>query len=133
MAVLYRIRKDNREGSGNKYYGKAVQLGTVDTNALAEVIQANCTVKKSDVLAVLAELVEVMTQKLQESYIVKLNGFGQFKVGIRTQGAETAEDFTAANIKGVKVNFLPEGRRQQGSHSITRTFLDGVKVQKYGA
>ena len=133
MAVLYRIRKDNREGSGNKYYGKAVHLGIVDTDALAEIIQANCTVKKSDVLAVLTELVEVMTQKLQESYSVKLNGFGMFKVGIRTNGADTAEDFTNANIKGVKVNFLPEGKRAQGSHTMTRTFLGGIKVQKYGA
>ena len=133
MAVLYRIHKNNREGSSNKYYGRAVQIGIVDTDALAEIIQANCTVKKSDVLAVLAELVEVMTQKLQESYSVKLNGFGMFKIGIRTNGADTAEDFTNANIKAVKVNFLPEGKRAQGSHTMVRTFLGGVKVQKYGA
>jgi hypothetical protein len=33
---------------------------TTDLSALAERIQRNCTAKKSDVLAVLTELVEVM-------------------------------------------------------------------------
>jgi hypothetical protein len=35
-------------------------MATINTRQLAEIIQRNCTVKKSDVLAVLDELVETL-------------------------------------------------------------------------
>ena len=45
MALLYKIVQDNRKNSGNLYYGRAVQIQTVDTNGLADIIQRNCTVR----------------------------------------------------------------------------------------
>ena len=64
MALLYKIVRDNRKNSGNLYYGRAVQINTIDTAGMADIIQRNCTLKKSDVLAVIAELVDVMTDQL---------------------------------------------------------------------
>ena len=40
----------------NKFYARAVYLGTTELAGMADKIQANCSVKKSDVLAVLTEL-----------------------------------------------------------------------------
>ena len=132
MALLYKIVRDNRKNSTNLYYGRAVQINTIDTDGLADIIQRNCTLKKSDVIAVIAELVEVMTDQLQNSVTVKLDGFGSFKIGLKTVGADKPENFTISrNVKGLRVNFVSAGKKDQATNKVTRTFLGGATLQKY--
>ena len=38
MALLYKIVRDNRKNSGNLYYGRAVQINTIDTAGMADII-----------------------------------------------------------------------------------------------
>jgi predicted histone-like DNA-binding protein len=85
-------------------------------------------VKRSDIVAVISELVETMKTALQNSNKVKLQKFGTFKIGLNTTGAETLEKFNVQqNIKGMHVLFQPEttididGKRQ-------RVFLNGATV-----
>lgn len=131
MAVKYKIYQSNREGSyKGKWYARAMHDGTVTTDDIADTIQSNCSVKRSDVLAVISELVEVMSAQLQNSMKVKLDRFGTFKLGLTSTPADSAKDFSAAsNIKGIHVLFAPEvtvdakGTRQ-------RAFITGAKVQE---
>ena len=130
MAVQYRLYQNNNSRSNQykKWYARAVMIDTVDTDRLAEQIEANCTVKRADVLAVLSELVVVMKQELQNSKRVKLDNFGSFKLGLTTAPSDTAKDFTAAqNVKDVHVLFQPQVRIGKDGRR-TRTFLDGCKV-----
>ena len=132
MAVFYRLSQvtsPKQKGYG-KWYPRAVMTNTVDTDALATIMQRNCTVKKSDILAVISELIETMQDQLQDSKRVKLNGFGSFKIGMSSTGADKASDFDARkNIKGLHVLFMPEvktdseGQRQ-------KTFISGCSVQE---
>ncbi|SFG63693.1 HU family DNA-binding protein [Prevotella sp. KH2C16] len=141
MAILYRLYQDNRSNSlyPGKWYAKAVHQNIVGLDTVAERIQRNCSMKKSDVLAVLTEMVEVMKDELQSSNIVKLDGFGQFKVGITTKPAATAADFNAAkNVAGYRVNFLPashslpNGVNEKGHtrHIVVRNMLDGITCRE---
>ena len=119
MAVSYRLYQNNREGKfKGMWYARACHNGTVDIDKLADIMQANCTVKRSDILAVLSELVEVMTDQLQNSMRVKLNGFGAFKIGLKTIPAATAKEFNMNNIKGMHVLFQPEATRQAGKRFL---------------
>ena len=130
MAILTKVYRGNREKSQSVYYGRAVILNTLGTKELAEIIQANCTVKKSDVVAVLTELVEVMTTQLQNSNAVRLDGFGTFKVGLKTHGAASKKEFSCAeNIDGFRCNFIPEGKKDMASKKMKRVFLDGCKAK----
>lgn len=132
MAVLYKKYKlKNIHAKTNNYtYARAVNSGTVHTADLAEVIQRNCTCKKSDVLAVLAELVEVMQTELQSSHRVHLDGFGSFKIGIKTHGEKEEKDFSPAkNIVGMKVLFQPEMRISPNGVR-TRALLMGAKLKE---
>ena len=132
MAVFYRLSQvtsPKAKGYG-KWYPRAVMTNTVDTDALATIMQRNCTVKKSDILAVISELIETMQDQLQDSKRVKLNGFGTFKIGMSSTGADKASDFDARkHIKGLHVLFMPEvktdseGQRQ-------KTFISGCSVQE---
>ena len=57
MAVFYRLHQDQSTGTkrSGKWYARAVPTACIGTRQLAEIIQRNCTVKKSDVMAVLEE------------------------------------------------------------------------------
>ena len=98
--------------------------------ALAEIIQRNCTVKRSDVMAVLEELVEVMKDQMQDSKRVKLDGFGSFKIAMQSKGAQTAAKFSVAeHVKGLRVLFLPE-RSTDSSGNRIKQFLQGARVEE---
>lgn len=132
MPLLYKIVRDNRKNSTNLYYGKAVQLGIVDTDYIADIIQRNCSMKKSDVIAVIAELIEVMTDQLQNSMSVKLDGFGIFKIGLKTVGADKPENFSISrNVAGLRINFVSTGKKSPATNKVTRTFLGGATLQRY--
>lgn len=110
MALLYKkVYRHVQISDTSKWFARPVWLDTKGTADLAERIQNNCTVKKSDVLAVLDELVEVMKNELQNSRRVKLNGFGTFKLGITSKGTNSAEEFDATkHIENVHILFQPE-------------------------
>jgi predicted histone-like DNA-binding protein len=104
----------------------------VTLEKLASIIQRNCSMKKSDVLAVLTELVEVMQDELQASHRVKIDGFGSFKIGLRSKGAESPKLFSVSkHITGLRVNFQPEVKTS-ADKTRTKTFLTGCAVQEAG-
>lgn len=138
MSVLYKLHKlvrtfsDGRtDTSNNKWYARAITVGTLNTQSVAEIIQRNCSMKKSDVKAVLDELVEVMTDKLQESYAVKLDGLGTFKLGIECVGADSVGEFSVnSNIVGCHVNFMPAYTVNAATGKRTQALIEGVTFQE---
>lgn len=138
MAVKYILKKLERtfkdgrtDPANNLWFARAITVGTLETKDLAEIIQKNCSMKKSDVIAVLSELVEVMTDKLQESYAVKLNDFGTFKIGITSKGASDPTNFSVTtNVVGTHINFQPAYTVDVATGKRTKALLEGVKVSE---
>ena len=118
MARYIRYQNNNRMSKAyGKYYLKPVVSGETSTEELAEIIQRNCTAKYSDVLAVLKELSEVMTDQLGAGMRIRLNGLGTFQ--LRTQyanGALTADEATPLNFSRTSVLFKPEQKRNGKSY-----------------
>ena len=131
--VLYQ-NKNPRSSTKDQWYAKAKCLGYWDLEKLADHIQDNVSAKKSDVIAVLRELVVVMAEAFDAGYGVKLNGFGRFKIGLKTKPAEAADKFSASkNIVGSRINFQPETHWSAADGNIrTNPFTTGLKVQEYG-
>lgn len=133
MSVIYKIYKNNnKKHSGyGKFYARAMHNGTADLNDISAIIERNCSMKKSDVQAVLTELVEVMTDQLQSSKRVKLDGFGSFKISISTAGADSAGNFNPTkHLKGMRVLFTPETRVDGSSHKRVKAMLSGVTLKE---
>ena len=138
MSVKYKLYQQNRtykdgrqDPSNGKWFARAISQGTIETKDLAEIIQRNCSMKKSDVVAVLTELVEVMTDKLQESYTVKLNDFGTFKVGISCSGAIEPGDFSVSgNVRGTHINFTPSYTVDVATGRHHSPMLAGIKLSE---
>ncbi|MBO7051298.1 MAG: HU family DNA-binding protein [Prevotella sp.] len=130
MAIQVKVYQDTRKNSNKLFYGRAYHLNTIDSDQLAERIQANCTVKKSDVVAVLTELVEVMNYELANSNKIKLDGFGYFSVGVKTSGALAKDEWNVPeNLKNFHINFRPTMNRDAATGKITgKSFGFGYKA-----
>ena len=132
MSVFYRLHQDQSTGTkrSGKWYARAVPTDVINTRQLAEIVQRNCTVKKSDVMAVIEELVEVMKDQMQDSKRVKLDGFGSFKIGIESKGAQTAAKYSVSeHVKGLHVVFMPERTTDSGGNK-SKQFLQGCRVEE---
>ena len=113
----------------DKWFGRVAIRETVDIEAIATKMQDNCTVKRADILAVLSELGPTITELLQDSKRVVLPYLGAFKLGINTTGAESAEEFTTKNVKGVHVLFQPKTHRLADGRRV-KDLTDGCDLQE---
>lgn len=132
MAIFYKLA--HRENKSNPkltgYYAQIANKGLVTTDEVAEEIQRNCSMKRSDVLAVLAELSEVLKGQIQQSHSVKLDGIGVFRPGICSTIVQAADKFKAStNIKGLRLNFLGESIKS-GKKRIKSVFVGAKVVQE---
>ena len=86
--------------------------------------------KKADILAVIAELIDVLKDQLQNSKSVRLDGLGTFRIGIKTKPALTAEDFNVTkNVVGTHVLFRPQAKVNKDK-TRNKALLDGCRVQE---
>ena len=133
MAVLYRLSQNNNKKNTKaygKWYARAVATNTIGLNEVAQRIQQNCSMKKSDVKAVLDELIEVMTQELQNSHVVKLDGLGSFRMGLNSTGTVTVREFNASkNVVGIHVCFQPEQKRGADKKTV-KSLINGATVKE---
>lgn len=121
--------QDKRKEGSKLIYARAVHPETINLDKLAERIEHNCSMTKGDCLAVLTEMVTVMKHELQNSNKVCIDGLGTFYLSMSTRGVANEDLFDIGRcLKKIRVNFLAEGRKQNGT--LVRTFTDNVKCQK---
>lgn len=116
-----------------QWYAIAVPNETITTDMMSELIQRNCSVKRSDVVAVLTELAEIFRDQLLAGNRVQIEGIGTFKVGISTAPAVTREEWNVTeNIKNAYINFLPESVTESRNGTRTRSSkaLKGIEYME---
>ena len=111
-----KFRKIQNSNDESTAYGKWFATAVYDqrfitTEQLAEFIQTQATVKKSDIKAVLDELGGAMKHFFELGQKVKLDGIGIFKVGFSSIGVTEKEDCGAQTITTRRVLFQPESKR----------------------
>lgn len=125
--MIYTLKKQKSPilPSAGKYVARAFHTGVVDTEEIATKIQENCTLKRSDVLAVLCELEDALCNYLKDGKIVRLNHLGRLKLEIEGKPVDAPEDFDPAqHIRNVRLHFIPE------SHNGQQPLYDGIKFKE---
>jgi predicted histone-like DNA-binding protein len=121
--------KNDESTAFGKWFATAVyDQGFIETEELAEFIQTQATVKKSDIKAVLDELGGALKHFFELGQKVRLDGIGIFKVGFSSIGAIDKESCGAANITTRRVLFQPETERIVVGQTRNKK---GQVVQKY--
>ena len=121
--------KNDESTAYGKWFATAVyDQHFIETEDLANCIQQQATVKKSDIKAVLDELGGAMKHYFELGQKVRLDGIGIFKVGFSSIGTTEKDDCGAQNITTRRVLFQPETERiVVGQHTNSQ----GKIVQKY--
>ena len=125
-----KIQNSNDESTAyGKWFATAVyDKNFVTTKQLADFIQKQASVKRSDIMAVLDELGDAMKHYFELGQKVKLDGIGIFKVGFSSIGTTEKEDCGAQNITTRRVLFTPETERVVVGQKVNK---QGKITQKY--
>ena len=90
-----------------KAYAQAQISGEMSLKTLAKEVTNKCTVHYADVSGVLIAAVETLIAALKDGKQVDFGELGKFRLQITSKGTNTAEEFTAANITGVNIQYIP--------------------------
>ena len=129
--------KNSHSVAFGKYYATAVYDNHfIETEQLAEFIQTQASVKKSDIKAVLDELGGAMKHYFELGQKVKLDGIGIMKVGFSSIGVAKVEDCTSATITTRRVLFQPEtervvvGQEKKPDGTVKQKYVNAITLLK---
>ena len=131
-------RNNNKYNAAyGKYYAEAVyDSHFVGTEELAEFIQRQASIKKSDIKAVLQELGEALKHFFEMGQKIKLSGIGIFKVGFSSIGVTKLEDCGAQTITTRRILFQPEtsrvvvGQEKKDDGSVKQKYVNAISLLK---
>ena len=121
--------KNSQSTAFGKYFATAVyDEKFITTEQIADFIQQQCSIKKSDIKAALDELGGAMKHFFELGQKIRLDGIGIFKVGFSSIGVTKLEDCSAATITERRILFQPETERVVVGQTTNK---EGKIVQKY--
>ena len=129
--------KNSHSEAFGKYFAQAVYDNHfIGTEELADFIQRQASVKKSDIKAVLQELGEALKHFFELGQKVKLDGIGILKVGFSSIGVAKLEDCGAQTITTRRVLFQPEttrvvvGQEKKEDGSVKQKYVNAITLLK---
>ena len=133
-----KLKNNNSQNKAfGKYYATAVyDSHFVGTDEIADFIQRQASVKKSDIKAVLQELGEAMKHFFEMGQKIKLEGIGILKVGFSSIGVAKAEDCSASTITTRRVLFQPEtervvvGQEKKSNGTVKQKYVNAISLLK---
>ncbi len=113
-----------------KFYACAQSAGEQTLEDLSKVIEKNCTLTSTDIMAVLHALDEVMRDQLSNGQIVRIGDLGYARLALRSNGAETAASFNSSNIKEARVLFTPSVNTRKALKTLTFVQVPKLPVKE---
>lgn len=113
------IQKINplKPDSQRKWYASPIKAGTINNYKLSKRIASRSSLTRGDVMNVIENMVDEIPRYLIEGYSVNLNNFGTLRLSLSSEGVNAPTEFTADNIKNMRVVFTP-------SPEFKKTLLD---------
>ena len=90
-----------------KAYATSQINGELTLKQLSKRVSSQTTVSRADVVAVLTATVDNLLEALTEGKQVDFGELGKFRLQATSRGADSAEVFTATNITGVNIQYVP--------------------------
>ena len=91
---------------GKKAYAFLQSRGTLSVDEIADhMVSHGCNYDRGDIIAVIAKLVSCSKELMLDGYRIQLGDLGKLYLTVQSDGAESKEKFTRANIRSINVNF----------------------------
>lgn len=104
---LSRMRNPRRPNDPQKLYAHAQAWKVISQDQIAEEAAWGTTLTRGDMKNVFYALGQRVAHHLNNGNMVDLEGLGRLHTELRSEGADTPEEFTARNITEVKFKFRP--------------------------
>lgn len=134
MPVLYgAFQSVLKDKNGNQlFYPRALHTGNVSTEQISREIAAYSSLTKGDVKNTLDNMVTVVSQHLQSSESVTIDGFGTFRLLMKSggKGVKTLKEVSASQ-SSLTVRFLPCSTRNLDGTLATRALVAGARCVRF--
>ena len=128
----YQAHNSKNEAINGKWYGRIQADETLTTNDLCKHIQKHGSIFTSDVVkGVIEKFVSCFEELLLEGNKIKLGGLGTFYLSAQTTGADSESEFTADNVKSIRMRFLADQSKE--SEYTAMLLTNKAKVKLLGA
>ncbi|MDR2383240.1 MAG: DNA-binding protein [Prevotellaceae bacterium] len=120
--MKYRVVKKGNPADPSapkKKYANAVNAGTFTIKDITAEIAGRSSLTSGDINSVLYNFTDVTPTFLKLGLSVKLGGLGTLRLVTLSEGVDEDKEFTAANIKGVKIVFTPSVELKKSLENIT--------------
>ena len=131
MAKLKIVTYKNNNSKTTAYgktYGRLMHMDTLNTSDLCRHIMKHGTIFTPDVVkGVIERFVMCFEELLLEGNKIKLDGLGTFYLSINTEGVSDREQFTANNVKALRIKFI--GDQSKESEYATKMLTSKAKFR----
>ena len=137
MAILYKLVENKVPGSKacGKWYARATPSGVKTIDDIADIMQQNCSLKRSDIYAALLEFSDTLESLLLDGYRVDIPRLGSFKAGVHSDGVASPSEFNERkHLKKPTIRFTPDAvyNRELRKHTVRAlqdvTYVDASKL-----
>ena len=130
--LLKTYKNNNSKNSAyGKTYGRLVYHDTMSTSDLCRHMMKHGTIFTSDVVkGVVEKFIQCFEELLMEGNKIKLDGLGTFYLSINTEGVANEKDFTANNVKAIRVKFI--GDQGKESEYATKMLTNKARFRSLG-
>ena len=104
--IKYKKYQNRNEESRayKKWFGRAVHELMEFDEFVEHMANHHCVYSEGTIRGVLIEMEICLREMLLEGKAVRFDDLGIFRIGLQTRGADASSDFTADNIKGIRMN-----------------------------
>ena len=92
------------------FYANLASVNPMGLNQLAQEISSRCTLTVHDIKAVISALEECIFKALRNGQSTRFGDLGSFHPTLSSSGTATKEEFSKANLRSIKVRFVPSTR-----------------------
>ena len=100
-------KNPNKLEQNPKYYPAVVSKGETTLKELTQQIAQMSSLSRTDCVAVLTALLELLPQELLRGRIVRLGDLGSFRLTVKGEGLDQPSDFTSNAINKTQLRFNP--------------------------
>jgi predicted histone-like DNA-binding protein len=129
--VIQRKNPQEPQAAG-LFYANAVNEGKFALRDFAKEIEGRSSLARGDILNVLENFLDELPTFLKLGYSVQLGDFATLRLNLQSEGAPTAEEFTADLIKGVKDIFTSSVELKVALKNIHFDRLHIAELEKSG-
>jgi predicted histone-like DNA-binding protein len=109
-----------------KWYITLKTIGMVREKEVAELIADETTLNRKEAEMGLDGLEKILIRTLLGSKSLELGDWGSFHITCSSEGSETKEEATAANITNLKIRFIPGKKLREALKDATFTYTESI-------